>query len=164
MMRYAPVLLAVLAAAAAMPALADIPEIVACADQPDAKLRLACFDAAVVKLKADVVHAEERKRSLFGFTFPLMGGDDSEAEKAEPQLGPKDVMQITAKLASATKDGAGHVIMTLDNGQIWKVQDQTLVPLNAAKTDGVVITRNLMGGYYLSVVGHNNELSVTRIR
>jgi hypothetical protein len=147
----------------AMPALADIPEIVACADQADAKLRLACFDAAVVKLKTDVAEAEARKKSLFGFSLPslgLSGGDST----PEPVLGPKDAVQVTAKVTGAIKDSSGHVIMTLDNGQVWKVQDEGLVPVNAAKTVGIVINENMTGGYYLSIIGQTNNLSVMRVR
>jgi hypothetical protein len=164
MMRRITPLLLVFAGFVAVPARADIPEILACADQADPKARLACFDAAVVKLKADVAEEQTRKRSLFGFAFPLIGSDNDSDKAREPDLGPKEVTQITAKLSGSIKDGFGHVIMTLDNGQTWKVQDQTLVPLGAARANGVIISRNLMGGYYLSVVGQNNEISVTRIR
>jgi hypothetical protein len=163
-MRYATLLLTAMAALAATQARADIPEIVACANQVDPKLRLACFDAAVVKLKADVVQAEAHKRSLFGFTLPF-GDDDSDSNAPpQPNLGPKEVTRITAGVSDSSIDGTGHVVLKLDNGQVWRIQDSTHAPLMAMKKDGVVIQRTILGGYYLSAAGQDDRLSAVRIQ
>jgi hypothetical protein len=164
-MRSVTLSLAALASLIAVSAYGDIPEIIACSDQSDPNLRLACYDAAAVKLKADLAAAQSRKLSLFGFTLPFQGGpENAAAAEPEPVLGPKDVTQITARLTDAVKDPYGHAILTLDNGQAWKVMDETLVPLVAARANGVVISKNIMGGFYLSVIGQQNNLSVVRIR
>jgi hypothetical protein len=155
-MRYAMYILPTIASLIAISAHADIPEIIACANQTDPKLRLACYDAAAAKLKAQFAEEQSRKLSLFGFTLPSIGGSDADA-KSEPA-------PVTAKVTGSRDDGVGHVILTLDNGEVWKVQDQTLVPINAARSKGVVISKNLLGGFYLSVAGQQNNLSVIRVQ
>jgi hypothetical protein len=149
----------------AFPAQADIPEIMSCADKTDPDQRLACYDAAVVKLKADLVTARNRKLSLFGFTLPSLNGANDDA-KSEPQpaLNPQEVKQINANVANAAEDGFGHIVLTLDNGEVWKVQDQTIVPLGAAHNKSVTISKNMFGGFYLTIVGQQSNLSVVRIR
>ncbi len=162
-----PILLPIaLAGLFAVPAHADIPAILACAGVTDPQARLKCYDTEAAKLKTDVEQAQQRKFSLFGFTLPFTGEDSPEAQKAppEPNLGPKEVNQISTQLADWTKDYAGHVTMTLDNGQVWRVEDVRPVPLSHGKGTPIVITRNILGGYYMSVNGRDTRLSVTRIR
>ncbi len=141
----------------------DIPELLACADQPDPKARLECYDAAAAKLKAQMAEAEKRNSTLFGFTLPFTGSDSKEEEHAEPKLAPQPVNEIDAKLIAVRSDIGGHQILTLNNGQVWRIDDTRHLTL-VAGNDLIAVVRNDLGGYYMSVNGHDNKLSVTRIR
>jgi hypothetical protein len=143
---------------------ADIPEIVACADKADPKARLACYDAAVVKLKGELAETENRERSLFGFKMPFTSAEPDSGEDAKPKLSPRNVNEIDANVTSWKVTPIGHFILTLDNDQVWLVKDSRPVPLSAGKDTRVAIVRNMMGGFYMGVNGVNNDLSVIRIK
>ena len=143
---------------------ADVPAILACADQTDSQARLQCFDREAAKLKKDMQEAQARKFSLFGFQLPFTGGDDSPDTPKEPVLGPKEVNQISANLTGWIKDYTGHVHLTLDNGQTWQVEDTARVPLTQKDGTPVVIVRNLFGGFFMSLNGRDTRLTVTRLR
>jgi hypothetical protein len=157
--------LAVLLVLGASTAHADVPAILACADVSDGQARLQCYDREAAKLKTDMVEAQQRKFSLFGFTlFGGGNGQQSEAQPDEPVLGPKEISQIEAKLDDWFKDGTGHVTVSLDNGQVWHVEDVSNVPTFQKKGEPIVIARNIMGGYYMSINGRDTRLTVTRVR
>jgi hypothetical protein len=159
-------LFAVFAVFAAAPGLAraDIPEILACFDKTDATARLACYDAAAAKLKKQMTDAEKQNVTLFGFKLPFTGDSDDSTPGAAPKLAPKQINQVDSAVKNAAKDIAGHLIINLENGQSWRLDEyRTVNQLTAAGTP-IQIVRNAFGGYYMGVDGHNNELSVTRIK
>lgn len=167
-MRYAGMLtVAIIALAVSSTARADYPALLACAGQADPAARLACYDAETAKLKTELAEAQSRKLSLFGFNLPF-GGDGSAADDAskerEPVLGPREVNQITGKLSSWGKDSTGHMVVTLDNGQSWKVSDYSRVPVAGGTSTNVLVVKNLFGGYYLNVNDQTNNIPVTRVK
>ena len=149
---------------AAAPARADIPELLACADKTDNAQRLACYDAAAAKLKKQMADAEKQSVTLFGFKLPTFDGSDDSSQGETVKLAPKIVTQVDSTVKSTTRDLAGHRVVTLENGQSWRVEDAR--PAKGISTPGtpIQIVRNLFGGFYMGVDGDNNELSVTRIR
>ena len=146
------------------PARADIPELLACADKTDNAQRLACYDAAAAKLKKQMADAEKQSVTLFGFKLPTFDGSDDSSQGETVKLAPKLVTQVDSTVKSTTRDLAGHRVVTLENGQSWRVEDTR--PASGINTPGtpIQIVRNLFGGFYMGVGGDNNELSVTRIR
>jgi hypothetical protein len=159
-------LLALFAVFAIAPGLAraDIPEMLACADKTDPTVRLACYDAAAAKLKKQFADAEKQNVTLFGFKLPFTGDDDEAGPSAAPKLAPKQINQVDSKVKSATKDMAGHLIVNLENGQSWRLDEyRTINALSVAGTP-IQIVRNAFNGFYMGVDGHNNELSVSRIK
>jgi len=143
---------------------ADIPEILACSDKPDATARLACYDAEAAKLKKQLADAEKQNVTLFGFKLPFTGDDDEAGPSAAPKLAPKQVNQVDSTVKNTTKDIAGHLIINLENGQSWRLDEyRTVNQLTVAGTP-IQIVRNAFGGFYMGVDGHNNELSVSRIK
>jgi hypothetical protein len=148
---------------AAPPARADVPALLACADQADPKLRLACYDSEAAKLKTQLVEAEAKKNTLFGFTLPFGGSEQEAGQPPEPKFGPPEVNEVDSKLSGVTKDITGHYIVTLDNGQFWRIEDSVNFYLRAAEQP-VAVARNGFGGFYLGIDGHDNKLSVTRLK
>jgi hypothetical protein len=169
MMRPVSFSLAALVCVLAPQALADLPEIMACADKPDGKDRLACYDAAVVKLKTEMKDEEARRFSLFGFHLPFTGSGENEPEQKEDGpaakvFGPKEVNEIDARLSASAKDFSGHLMLTLDNGQVWRIDEYRQVSLAKGKDTLVSVVRNDFGGYYMGINGEDNKLSVTRLK
>jgi hypothetical protein len=154
------------AAIAAVPgtARADLPELMACADKTDNAERLACYDAAVAKLKKQVADENQRRVTLFGFQLPFTGPDAEEKENKQPVLGPKEVNSVSAKLESAGNDGIGHVVIHLDNGQSWRVNEGTNTRLVSSPGTGIQIVRNIFGGFYMNIEGGATNVAVTRIQ
>jgi hypothetical protein len=157
-------LLALFAVFAVAPGLAraDIPEILACSDKTDPAVRLACYDTAAGKLKQQMGEAEKQNVTLFGFKLPVI--DDEASENKTPKLAPKQANQVDSTVKSVSKDIAGHLIVMLENGQSWRLDEyRTINGLSTAGTP-IQIVRNAFGGFYMGVDGHNNELSVSRIK
>jgi hypothetical protein len=164
---YRPLLLAALAVLVVAPgsARADIPEILACADKTDSGQRLACYDTAAAKLKQQMSEAEKRNNTLFGFKLPFSDdGTDENGVPTAPKLAPKQVNAVDSKVKTVGKDIAGHLLVTLENGQVWRLDEYRTVNGLSVPGTPVQIVRNMFNGFYLGVDGHNNELSVSRIK
>jgi len=142
---------------------ADLPELLACADKTDNAERLACYDAAAAKLKKQVAEENQKRTTLFGFQLPFTGSDEDKGNK-EPVLGPKEVNSVAAKLESAGNDGIGHIVVHLDNGQSWRVNEATSTRLVSVPGTGIQIVRNIFGGFYMNIEGGATNVLVTRIK
>jgi hypothetical protein len=153
------------AAIAAVPGIAraDLPELLACADKTDNAERLACYDAAAAKLKKQVADENQKRVTLFGFQLPFSGSDEDKDNK-QPVLGPKEVNSVAAKLESSGNDGVGHIVVHLDNGQSWRVNEGTSTRLVSAAGTGIQIVRNIFGGFYMNIEGGATNVAVTRIK
>jgi len=157
--------LGLFAAIAAAPGLAraDLPELLACADKTDNAERLACYDAQAAKLKKQVAEENQKRTTLFGFQLPFTGSDEDKGNK-EPVLGPKEVNSVAAKLESSGNDGIGHIVVHLDNGQSWRVNEATSTRLVSVPGTGIQIVRNIFGGFYMNIEGGATNVLVTRIK
>ncbi|MEQ9437038.1 hypothetical protein [Hyphomonas sp.] len=119
-----------------MPALAEdvsTDDVYACAGISTDAERLACYDAAVGRLKAaedsgEVTtitrsEVEQVKRDSFGFSIPSLpslalrksGGGDEELD------------EVTAAVSSVSRNGAGRWRVRLENGQVWVQTDDKSV-------------------------------------
>ena len=156
--------LSALLTAAPGPARADIPELLACADKTDNTERLACYDAAAAKLKNQITEENKRRVTLFGFQLPFAESEKDEQGNKEPVLGPKEVHQVAAKFASSGNDGIGHVIIHLDNGQSWRVNEATSTHLVSVAGTPIQVVRNIFGGFYMNIEGGATNIPVTRIQ
>jgi hypothetical protein len=143
---------------------ADIPELLACADKADNTERLACYDAAAAKLKKQIVVENTRRATLFGFQIPFTGSDDSSGESKPLVLGPKEIDQVDAKFESAGNDGIGHLVINLDNGQSWRVNEASSTHLVSVPGTPIQIVRNIFGGFYMNIEGGKTNVSVVRIK
>ncbi|HVI31287.1 hypothetical protein [Phenylobacterium sp.] len=125
-----------------------------CRKVADSTARLACYDAAAAELetaeaKGDIVvvdreQARTVRRQAFGFSMPSLTLFER-GEKAE------EVDTITAKVASASMNGAGKWVVELEDGAVWVQIDANEVPLSPKAGDPVRIRRASMGSYLMSV-------------
>lgn len=131
--------------------------LLACRAKTDAAERLACYDAAAANLGAaaqsgDVVvvdrdQVRQARREAFGFTLPSLELFDRGAPK-EPQA-----ESLTAVVASARTDGAGKLIVQLEDGAVWMQTDTRRLGRSPKKGSKAEIRRGAMAGYFLSLDG-----------
>jgi len=154
---------------------ADTPTapIYACADESDDAARLACFDAAVAALKASeeagevatvaVAEIEEAERDAFG-----LEGEQAVAavsarivpRRAEP---PAELDEVTAGVVSITENNRGELIVTLDNGQVWRQSDSASVSISRKKPPETATVRKAALGSFRMKLGRASPFRVKRV-
>ena len=138
-----------------------IEDVYACASEADDAARLACYDAAVGRLKSaeeageiTTVTREEVetvRRESFGFSIPSL------PSLAMPKFGGGDgdgLEEVTFAVASIRKDPYGKLIVTLENGQVWLQTDSNRV--SYSRRNGVeeaVIKTASMGSFRMKLDG-----------
>ena len=73
----------------------------------------------------------------------------------------KPPRELTAHLASVSRNSAGREVFTLDNGQVWR-QSETRARFEAHAGDAVKIAPGGMGSFWLSTDVHN-QTRVVRV-
>jgi hypothetical protein len=146
-------------------------EIVACASEPDAGLRVACYDREVRALTqqqvpntaVDSVPVEPStaivKPSDAGrpSATPPKASDSSPLDefgrdsslKGAGERATSKLRRIDATVESISKQDEGRLTLRLDNGQVW-AQSEEGADLKLKAGDKVTITRGLLGSYWLS--------------
>lgn len=143
------------------------PEILACASEPDATRRLACYDRQVRALSrqqqgpdtavspgppqspAPVIEpSDARAPGANDSPPPDEFGRDSLAKGAGERAQSKP-QRLNASIASISKQNEGRLTLWLDNGQVW-AQPEDGPDLKLKAGDKVIITRGLLGSYWLS--------------
>ena len=134
----------------------------ACADEADDAARLACYDAAVGRMKtaqdageiATVTRAdvEEVQKDTFGFSIPslprlalprLGGGSDSSA-----------LEELALSVAHVRRDPYGKLVVTLENGQVWHQTDSSHISYSRRRgVEAAVVRRASLGSYRMKLDG-----------
>lgn len=144
---------------------------IACLDIADDAERLACLDRAAKELKETRIlrgadaRSEELERAPVVETEAQFGTDGMERTIEERQSG--KLRQIEAKVAEARIYQRKKVILTLDNGQIWRQlqSDSTSIPFSRkGHVYSVRIKRGPLGNYMLFVDNLKRGIRVERIK
>jgi len=77
-----------------------------------------------------------------------------EVERGIKSAAAKPSQELTAHVASVSRNAAGRAVLTLDNGQVWR-QSETRSSFEARAGDAVKITPGVMGSFWLSTNTHN---------
>ena len=134
----------------------DLKAAQACTRVADDASRLSCYDAALAVAKPPAAQQSDVDRSDVQAKF----GDSGQLHhEAKPEL-PKD---LTAEVQQVASLPAGRYRLTLDNGQVWRTT-QADWALAFKASDTVTISRMVLGGYQISLAGHNATVSATRIK
>lgn len=164
-------------------AVSPLEPIYACANKTDPTERLACFDAAVATIRAkeakseivtfDKQRVEKVRREAFGFSlpslpklgFPAFGGApkvEGKYQSVATAAVEEDIEEQSFTVVS-TRESAGRVVITLENGQIWRLTEAG--ELNAPKRPPykVNIRTAAMGSFILTVEGRNKGYRVRRV-
>ena len=157
--------------------------IYACANKTDPTERLACYDAAVASVRAkeakseivtfDKQRVEKVRREAFGFSLPSLpklgfpafgGGSKGEGkEQNGPTAAATEEIEEQSFTVVSTRESAGRVVITLENGQVWRLVEAG--ELNAPKRPpyNVKIRTAAMGSFILTVEGRNKGYRVRRV-
>lgn len=168
-----------------------VESVLACQSIEDAQRRLACFDETSAALSSALGGGEltviERattlavERESFGSAignplrlFSAMTGgrsgtgdlptryeDGVEAVRTED--GEIDVLRGLA-VRNVAQDPYGRLVVTLENGQIWRQTDSRRVPLPRAGNEPVTleIRRGALGSFFMTLSYHSSQIRARR--
>jgi hypothetical protein len=142
--------------------------LIRCRAIAEAAARLQCFDTAAAALQAaqerrevvvvDRAQVREGRRRLFGLALPripIFGGGGGDDDNDQDQ-----VRTVEGVVASASQDGLGHWIVSLQDGAIWSQVDNVALALRPRPGQRVVINRAALGSFMMRV---NNQPGI-RVR
>ncbi|WP_305824115.1 hypothetical protein [Massilia brevitalea] len=144
---------------AAGPALADDAALLKCRALTDLVPRVACYDAIPVASLAPPVApsstvatpaAAKAPEQDFGLTPPV-----KKVEQAS---------SFRSTVVGAFDGWAPGTRITLANGQVWRVSDNSEAVLPPMQEPQVEVSRGLLGAFFLQVVGRPNTARVVRVQ
>lgn len=143
-------------------------QVYACANVSGEAERLACYDAAVGRLReaqntgnlvaVDRQQAQQIEREAFGFSLPNLprifgrGGDGAAEELAELQM-------TIARVEQPRGGGAARIVMT--NGQVW-TQSDGATARGFREGRNVTVRNAALGTFLMSVEGGGAPIRVRR--
>ncbi len=143
-----------------------------CAGEQDDARRLACFDAAAARARAQPAPPVESAAPAAAATaaavvplskedrFGLRGDLKEEKTKQTPELA--ELQELRATVTKVAAKPHGELVLSLDNGQVW-YEIQANSGIRVKTGDQVTIRSGALGSY--SVVAPNGRSSkVTRVR
>ena len=156
-------------AAIAAPNAADNAVLTCSAIKPDAE-RLACYDNAAIKLREALEQEDKDRITFFGLFGTRNKPEPADVQRAtggsEPPAAPATSQPkftgLAAKITSVSTDSSGHMVIILDNNQVWRTIESD--PVRGAR-DGVEVTisESDFNGFRLRVAGRTGEYRVQRL-
>lgn len=157
--------------------------IYSCADLADPTARLACFDAAVARLRADEAsgalialdqpRAEAVRREAFGFSVPslfrLRNPSAVTSQGTAPAVAPAASIAEAAEEESQTfsivrvSQRPSGTVITTESGQVWALTDPRTLEGRANTPFQVRIRRATLGSFIMQVEGRNRGYRVRRV-
>ena len=148
---------------------ADDAAVLKCRTLKDGPSRLACYDALPVGAAAPAAAAVVQAAAPAA--APLAAASPAASPEQNFGLRPVVKKQKDAEPSAIHSNVVGRfdgwspgTVLTLANGQVWKVTDDTDAVLPIMQNPKVEITRGLLGAYFLQVEGHTNSARVARVR
>lgn len=161
--------------ALALPAGAAGEELQVCRDLTDDHERLACYDAVVDRSSNGRDRGHESSAEETAAAAPaepavadvnlsqedLFGKNSKEVERAVAEATDAErIDSLSATVTKLQKYGYDKVLITLDNGQVWKQIDASSLRLRVGDT--VDIERAALGSFMLRKQGNNRRMRVSR--
>ncbi|MGL6160386.1 hypothetical protein [Microbulbifer sp.] len=128
-----------LAGTAGADSLAD--QVQRCAEVQNDSERLACYDALGSSL-------EQRAEQNFG--------------REQQQIAEEAPDSINATIAEIRDAAYGKLLITLENGQVWRQNDSTRV--NWKSGDIVIVERALFGSFFMKQADGGRNMRVKRVK
>jgi FtsZ-interacting cell division protein YlmF len=138
-----------------------------CSKNNDDLQRLTCFDEVVTKEKNSQTkqHIEQHQAPLQVATTKQVDHTNqrqSEFGQEDKQRAKNSIKQIQATIISIKKAPHGELIITLDNGQVWRQTDSIRIKLR--KGDSVNIERRAMGSFFIGTANANKTMRAKRVK
>ena len=146
----------------------------ACAELGDDMARLACYDAAVGRLKAaeaagevttiSRAEVEEVQKDAFGFSLPSL------PKLAMPKFGNGDkkgdgvIDSVTTEIAEIKAIKSRGITVTLTNGQVWRQTDTRKVQYSKRKEVNVAEIKTAAFGSYMMKIDGGTAFRVERVK
>jgi hypothetical protein len=137
----------------------------ACAEIAGTAERLACYDAAVGRLRTaettgevavlDAERVQTVQREAFGFSMPSL------PRLRLPGGGGERVETVTLEIASVSSSGDGRSTLRFTNGQVWRQVEADRIR-GAVPGAQVRISQGALGSFNATIVGRNGLFKVRR--
>jgi hypothetical protein len=137
----------------------DLKAAQACTRLVDDVARLSCYDAALGAAKPPAAQQSGVVKTDDAHAQAKFGDDGRLHPQAKSDL-PKN---LTAQVQQVAPLANGLYRLALDNGQVWRTS-QADSSLAFKANDMVTISRLVLGGYEISLAGHNTSVNATRIK
>ncbi len=105
--------------------------------------RLACYDRAVAAIAAGTAAANPSPQDMFGANV------DTEKSPEDSDKKRDELRQISGAVTSTRHADDGMIVVTLDNGQVWRQQDGN-VTLTIESGDTVTVVRASLGTFRIT--------------
>jgi hypothetical protein len=142
-------------------------ELLLCAKSNENLQRLACYDTVINKNinSHPEKHKVQQQASLQVATTEQV--DNAKQQQAEfgqeNQPDSKDIIsQIQATVIKTKKAPRGELIISLDNGQVWRQTDSTHLKLR--KDNLVIIERGALGSFFIGKENSNKRIRAKRVK
>jgi hypothetical protein len=123
---------------------AELPEpLEACVAMRRDSERLACYDRAVEALGSGAAAPAPSPADMFGANVDTENSPEDSDNKRD------ELRQISGSVISTRHGEDGMIILTLDNGQVWRQQDGN-VTLTIDSGDPVTVVRASMGTFRIT--------------
>ena len=156
-----------LSAAAGEAAAPKIERFEGCAEMPDARQRLACFDrefAPYRKRSADAAPPSAPPSVTKPPPAPAAFGQEQLAPRSRPSVTEEEQV-LHARIASLRQVDPSTALVTLDNGQVWRHDNPTLGAY-LREGESVTLRKASLGAYRLTrdEGAEKNWIRITRVR
>lgn len=105
--------------------------------------RLACYDRAVAAIEPGAAAPAPSAEDMFG------ANDETEKSPEDSDKKRDELRQISGSVISTRHGDDGMIVVTLDNGQVWRQQDGN-VTLTIESGDTVSVVRASMGTFRIT--------------
>lgn len=107
-----------------------------------------------------VMASPEARRNLDATETQSAPQNSFGLEKRMAEQKSEEVSELRAVVGKVEETQRGKLIITLQDGQIWRQTDSQILSLSAG--DSITISRGMLGAFYLSKDGRNQSIRVKR--
>ena len=154
----------------ALPVLAADDALSECRQIEDIEERVTCYDGVVDSRYFDESSERDATDSPSSTTESravpdaqsLFGTDDAEARQiVESTLAIEQIQQIKATISNVRESASEKLIVTLDNGQVWRQLDSKTLHLKSG--DAVVVRKASLSSFLLEKESGSRSIRVKRV-
>ena len=142
-------------------ALAADDSLLQCRQIEDTEERVSCYDN-IVDSRSSAASSEGHDKDAVPSAQSLFGTNDTEARQiVETTLAIEQIDEIEATVAEARESAGEKLIVTLDNGQVWRQLDNKRLHLESG--DAVIVRKASFGSFLLEKQTGSRSIRVKRI-